>query len=75
MSTIHQAQQMVFDQLQQELASFKNENDRLVRELGKQLQGKEMVRTAQSVKWSAKRIARLAYAIEVLESCDPHYPL
>jgi hypothetical protein len=34
---------------------------------------KAIYREAQAVKWQAKRIARMAYAIEVLESIDPRY--
>jgi len=37
------------------------------------LKGKEIVREAQRVKWQAKRLARMALAIEVLESINPHY--
>jgi hypothetical protein len=35
------------------------------------LESKEAVKWAQGLKWEAKRLARLAYALEVLESCEP----
>jgi len=34
---------------------------------------KAIYREAQSMKWQAKRVARMAYAIEVLESIEPRY--
>lgn len=34
---------------------------------------KAVYREAQAIKWQARRIARMAYAIEVLESIEPRY--
>ena len=74
MSMIHEAQRMVYEQLQQEVAQFKDHLDRNALPAAKSPEGKGIVRAAQNYKYQAKRIARLAYAVEVLESCDPHYP-
>lgn len=73
MSAIHEAQRMVYEVLDQEVKQF---GQQIERHNGMKVVGgtKDVVRAAQSIKWDARRIARLAYAVEVLESCDPHYP-
>lgn len=71
MSVYHEAQRIISEQLEYELRQFVEQAQR-EREL--KPEGKGIVRRAQRVKWEARRLARIAYAIEVLESCDPHYP-
>ena len=68
--SIRDAQDIVHIQLRHELQGL----DTFQREAANFKPGsKEIYRHAQSVKWAARRIARLAQAIEVLESCDPRY--
>lgn len=72
MSTIHEAQRAVFEELQVSIRRFAEQVDRSGSV--KMPEGISIVRSAQQTRWEARRIARLAYAVEVLESCDPHYP-
>jgi hypothetical protein len=73
MSVIHEAQKLVYEELVNMVRSFNDELNRSPTLNSKHPEGKGIVRAAQGYKWQATRIARLARAVEVLESCDPHY--
>jgi hypothetical protein len=75
MSVIHEAQKLVYEELINAVKSFNEDLNRNSLPLTQTRvpEGKAIVRAAQGYKWTASRIARLARAVEVLESCDPHY--
>ena len=73
MSNVREAQRLVYEELVSQVKSWNEDLNRNALPGCKMPDGKGIVRAAQGYKWSAIRIARLARAVEVLESCDPHY--
>lgn len=74
-SNIRQAQRLVFESLVQATSQLQAsiERDGFGKAAFPESKGKQMVRQARSLKWDAGRVARLARAVEMLESLDPHF--
>lgn len=69
----HDMQLRLHQDLMDELKNLADNNARVDRELNtRKLEGRELVQNARAIKWQTRRIARMALAIEVLESIDPH---
>ena len=72
MSSVSEAQKMIFQDMNAAISSFVDSNSRNAFANEKK-EGKDRLHHAQGIKWELRRIARMAYAIEVLESINPHY--
>lgn len=68
---VREMQDQILTAVQREIAQLAQSRDQESRRI--KAGTKAVYREAQAIKWQARRIARMAYAIEVLESIEPRY--